>query len=223
MCINIAASDRYDSIDGLLSCDGTHLSCVLIDGRVLRIHAPLQRRPLRDAAASELSSDDQSSSADPALVLALAAAVRLSYDSAQSKQVGTEGASLVTLLCSFIISSMVLPQDAPMPLDHNCIEGIIRVVAGSSVSQVLHAVRSVSGDIMRRCPDGDFWSKPDTVGGGSQALVRYQVATRLVKEKLSAHRSLIDALRVAVSQVHVLHTQYRVLLVSFMMMMLLHV
>jgi hypothetical protein len=76
---------------------------------------------------------------------------------------------------------------------------------------------------MRRCPDGDFWSKPDTVGGGSQALVRYQVATRLVKEKLSAHRSLIDALRVAVSQVHVLHTQYRVLLVSFMMMMLLHV
>ena len=212
-----------DCIDGWLSCDGTH---VLIDGRVLRIHAPLQRRPLRDAAASELSPDDQPSAADPGLVLALAAAVRLSYDSAQSKQVGTEGASLVTLLCSYIISSMVLPQDAPMPMDNNCIEGILRAVAGCSASQVQHAVRAVSGDIMRRCPDGDFWSKPGTVGGGSQALVRCQVATRLVKEKLSAHRSLIDALQVAVSEVHVLHvlhTQYRVLLLVSFMMMLLHV
>ena len=94
MCIDIAAGDRYDCIDGWLSCDGTH---VLIDGRVLRIHAPLQRRPLRDAAASELSPDDQPSAADPALVLALAAAVRLSYDSAQSKQVGTEGDIVVFL------------------------------------------------------------------------------------------------------------------------------
>jgi hypothetical protein len=70
-------------------CDGA-----LIDGRVLRIHAPLQRRPLRDAAASCLSPDDQPSAADPALVLALAAAVRLSsvdrHDNAQSKQVGSD-------------------------------------------------------------------------------------------------------------------------------------
>ena len=116
---------------------------------------------------------------------------------------------------------MVLPQD--VPTDQSIIDGILRAVAGSSVAQVAHAVRVVSGDIMRRCPDGDFWSKPGTVGGGSQALVRCQVATRLVKEKLSAHRSLIDALRVAVSEVHVLHTQYRVLLLVSFMMMLLHV
>lgn len=27
MCIDIAAGDRYDSIDGLLSCDGAHHVC----------------------------------------------------------------------------------------------------------------------------------------------------------------------------------------------------
>lgn len=93
-------------------------------------------------------------------------------------------------------------------MDYNYIEGILRAVAGSSASQVVHAVRTVSGDIMRRCPDGDFWNKPGTVGGASQALVRYQVATRLVKGKLSAHRSLIDALRVAVSEVHLQYSTH---------------
>ena len=94
---------------------------------------------------------------------------------------------------------MVLPpQDAPT--DQSIIDGILRAVAGSSVVQVAHAVRVVSGDIMRRCPDGDFWGpSTSTVGGASKALARYQLATRLVKGKLSAHQSLIDALRVAVS------------------------
>jgi hypothetical protein len=97
---------------------------------------------------------------------------------------------------------MVLPpQDVPTE-QSSIIDGILRAVAGSSAAQVAHAVRVVSGDIMRRCPDGDFWgpsTSTSTVGGSSKALARYQLATRLVKGKLGAHQSLIDALRVAVS------------------------